>query len=342
MMRTAPRSSRMASAVSRTFSAGGTREPRMASTASEKAMSVAEGTAQPLSVSGEPALNPTKISAGTSMPPAAARPGSTRRGQVDSSPSTSSRLISSPTRRKNTVIRPSLTAWSRLTPKISRWTRRSYACAIPVLATIRASAAAASRTSPPATSFLRNRRAREERGAIGAIVHVWPNRGLLASAKRPELAAHRRFCRRIVLKKALYEGKCGLRPLWHHRFSLETGGSGRVSARLRRHEGFGTATAGMRHDRKGWRRDAPGLRPGLAAILLGALLLAGCNSFLGAGSPGAGVTPAAKTLTASGPAEHARIVAAYGGIYHDPKLEQTLARIVGRVVAASDNPSQNY
>ncbi|HZP21784.1 MAG TPA: M48 family metalloprotease, partial [Bauldia sp.] len=98
----------------------------------------------------------------------------------------------------------------------------------------------------------------------------------------------------------------------------------------------------MRHDRKGWRRDAPGLRPGLAAILLGALLLAGCNSFLGAGSPGAGVTPAAKTLTASGPAEHARIVAAYGGIYHDPKLEQTLARIVGRVVAASDNPSQNY
>src|SRR6185295_6796971 len=41
-------------------------------------------------------------------------------------------------------------------------------------------------------------------------------------------------------------------------------------------------------------------------------------------------------------AENARIVAAYGGIYHDQKLEQTLARVVGRVVAASDNPAQSY
>ena len=40
--------------------------------------------------------------------------------------------------------------------------------------------------------------------------------------------------------------------------------------------------------------------------------------------------------------EHARIVAAYGGIYHDDKLEQTVARIVGRLVAASDQPDQPY
>jgi predicted Zn-dependent protease len=43
-----------------------------------------------------------------------------------------------------------------------------------------------------------------------------------------------------------------------------------------------------------------------------------------------------------GAEEHPRIVAAYGGIYHDTKLEQTLARVVGRVVAASDKPDQSY
>ena len=54
--------------------------------------------------------------------------------------------------------------------------------------------------------------------------------------------------------------------------------------------------------------------------------------------PTVGVLPA----EGAGAEEHARIVAAYGGIYHDDKLEQTLARIVGRVVAASDRPDQPY
>lgn len=44
----------------------------------------------------------------------------------------------------------------------------------------------------------------------------------------------------------------------------------------------------------------------------------------------------------AGSDEHPRIIAAYGGVYQDAKLEQTLARIVGRVVAASDKPNQSY
>src|SRR5258708_6722797 len=82
---------------------------------------------------------------------------------------------------------------------------------------------------------------------------------------------------------------------------------------------------------------------GLLATLFAALLLAGCNSLFTAGSPpdAAGVGVAVNQATdnnKAGSEEHTRIVAAYGGIYHDPKVEQTIARIVGRVVASSDKP----
>src|ERR1700682_812267 len=89
------------------------------------------------------------------------------------------------------------------------------------------------------------------------------------------------------------------------------------------------------------------LAAGLLAACLAALLLAGCNSLFTAGSPpdaagiGAAVNAKADDNKA-GSEEHARIVAAYGGIYHDPKVEQTIARIVGRVVASSDKPEQGY
>lgn len=82
-----------------------------------------------------------------------------------------------------------------------------------------------------------------------------------------------------------------------------------------------------------------------AAALLAGLALAGCNQLMTAGMPpdaaigGAQAVPAA---TGAGAEEHARIVAAYGGIYHDDRLEQTVARIVGRIVAASDQPEQAY
>ncbi len=80
--------------------------------------------------------------------------------------------------------------------------------------------------------------------------------------------------------------------------------------------------------------------------LLASLALAGCNQLMTAGVPpdaqiGTGV-PAVPAATGAGAEEHARIVAAYGGIYHDDKLEQTVARIVGRIVAASDQPEQPY
>lgn len=41
-------------------------------------------------------------------------------------------------------------------------------------------------------------------------------------------------------------------------------------------------------------------------------------------------------------AEHPRILAAYGGEYADPKLERTVAKAVGRLTIASDNPNQTY
>lgn len=93
-------------------------------------------------------------------------------------------------------------------------------------------------------------------------------------------------------------------------------------------------------------RDCARRLRSLAAALLAGLALAGCTQLMTAGGPpdaaigaGAQTVPAA---TGAGAEEHARIVAAYGGIYHDDKLEQTVARIVGRIVAASEQPEQPY
>jgi hypothetical protein len=86
MMMIARRSSRMASAVRNILSETGTREPRRASTPRAKAMSVAVGMAQPRIFSPSPMFKATKIRPGMTMPPAAAMPGSTRRGHVESWP----------------------------------------------------------------------------------------------------------------------------------------------------------------------------------------------------------------------------------------------------------------
>lgn len=40
--------------------------------------------------------------------------------------------------------------------------------------------------------------------------------------------------------------------------------------------------------------------------------------------------------------EHSRIVAAYGGVYDNPRAARAIARAVGRLVAASDDPSVTY
>ena len=81
-------------------------------------------------------------------------------------------------------------------------------------------------------------------------------------------------------------------------------------------------------------------------MVLALLTLAGCSQLMTAGTPPETTSgPQPQTVpaaTGAGAEEHARIVGAYGGIYHDDKLEQTVARIVGRIVAASEQPEQAY
>ncbi len=87
------------------------------------------------------------------------------------------------------------------------------------------------------------------------------------------------------------------------------------------------------------------LRTPLAGAVLLVLVLAGCTTLAGlpVGPPQSVIN--GLDLRNEDPveaAEHARIVAAYGGIYDDPAAETTLALIVGRLVAASDDPNQSY
>ncbi len=84
--------------------------------------------------------------------------------------------------------------------------------------------------------------------------------------------------------------------------------------------------------------------PAALAVACLAVALAGCNALMGGGTPTAnvfndGAQPAANSIDTQ---EHARIVAAYGGIFHDAKVEQALAPIVSKIVAASDRPDQPY
>ncbi|MEO8668129.1 MAG: M48 family metalloprotease [Bauldia sp.] len=84
-----------------------------------------------------------------------------------------------------------------------------------------------------------------------------------------------------------------------------------------------------------------------ALLILAVFALSGCNALSTAGgdSPSAviaGSAPRDPQQDRLGAEEHPRIVAAYGGIYRDEKLEQALVRIVGKVVAASDDPGQSY
>ena len=104
-------SSKMARAVTKTTSARGTRPRSSVSTPTQKAMSVAMGMPHP-GAPGPPALKARNRAAGTTIPPTAATAGSAACGKVRSSPWTSSPLISIPTTKKNSVIRPSITSWS--------------------------------------------------------------------------------------------------------------------------------------------------------------------------------------------------------------------------------------
>lgn len=114
---------------------------------------------------------------------------------------------------------------------------------------------------------------------------------------------------------------------------------------------FGGATA--KRDRSSDRRDGPvgfGLmapvrRLGrLAAALCIAATVAACQ-LLGEGSQVGTVAPGSlrPNLAADiGAREHPRVVATYGGVYKNPGAERAVASVVGRLVEASQDPSQSY
>ena len=75
-----------------------------------------------------------------------------------------------------------------------------------------------------------------------------------------------------------------------------------------------------------------------------AAFLAACNAISGAGGPTAAVfsqnLPSGQNAVDT--EEHSRIVAAYGGVFHDTKVEQMLVPVVSRIVATSDRPDIPY
>ena len=103
-----PRSSATASAARNTFSPRGHLLLKMLSTPSEKAMSVAMGIAMPRCMSGLGGHTRMNTMTGMSMPPQAPITGASAFLTEESSPHRTSRLISSPTLRKNIAIRKSL------------------------------------------------------------------------------------------------------------------------------------------------------------------------------------------------------------------------------------------
>jgi predicted Zn-dependent protease len=87
-------------------------------------------------------------------------------------------------------------------------------------------------------------------------------------------------------------------------------------------------------------------RLGHACIAIAALMLAACTASPPAAIPQASVTtPAKQADSVMSPAvlrEHQRILAAYGGVYNDPRLQAMIERTVERLVAASERPDLHY
>lgn len=88
---------------------------------------------------------------------------------------------------------------------------------------------------------------------------------------------------------------------------------------------------------------------GVALLGLLPLLLASCTSFMPAGVEVSHTNGQSAPIVASpddneddaiGAREHPRIIASYGGIYSDRQAEIMLARIVGRLLAAANQPNQ--
>ena len=91
-------------------------------------------------------------------------------------------------------------------------------------------------------------------------------------------------------------------------------------------------------------RGGAGLRRSVAFALL-SLMLAACS---GANIPRLTDAPTApqpeklKLLSASEQREHLRILAAYGGVYREPHVQELLEKTVDKLVAASERPDLKY
>jgi predicted Zn-dependent protease len=92
------------------------------------------------------------------------------------------------------------------------------------------------------------------------------------------------------------------------------------------------------NDRRG--RTARGRLIAAVAVLTAAIAAAGCSIIGGGFAPGSPSADRGQTGAVS--EENARIVAAYGGIYRDDRLEQTIAGIVSNIAATSDMPDASY
>jgi predicted Zn-dependent protease len=94
------------------------------------------------------------------------------------------------------------------------------------------------------------------------------------------------------------------------------------------------------------RSGIAGLRLWHAGAAIAALLLAACTSSPPPVAPQAAtvapVKPAETELPAAVQREHQRILAAYGGVYNDPRLQAMIEQTVERLVAASEKPDQHY
>jgi predicted Zn-dependent protease len=87
-------------------------------------------------------------------------------------------------------------------------------------------------------------------------------------------------------------------------------------------------------------------RLGGTAALLAALFVAACTASPSGLGPQATASISAKAGDAPMPPEvlreHQRILAAYGGVYTDPRLQTLIDQMVERLVAASEKPDQHY
>jgi predicted Zn-dependent protease len=81
-------------------------------------------------------------------------------------------------------------------------------------------------------------------------------------------------------------------------------------------------------------------------VALAALILAACTATAPQVEPQAATPPPVKQAETEMPAavlrEHQRILATYGGVYNDPKLQAVIEQTVERLVAASEKPDLHY